>query len=35
MANIDKIRDGSKQEEYSNGGQQTMKFVTKAMEAKA
>ena len=33
MANMDKIRDGAGQEEYTNGGQQTMKFVTQAAEA--
>ncbi len=31
MANLDKIRDGEGQEEYTQGGQQTMKFVTGAM----
>jgi len=30
FANLDKIRDGSGQEEYTSGGQQTMKFVTQA-----
>ena len=33
MANMDKIRDAAGQEEYTNGGQQTMKFVTQAAEA--
>ena len=33
MANMDKIRDGADQEEYTNGGQQTMKFVTQAAAA--
>ena len=33
MANMDKIRDGAGQEEYTNGGQQTMKFVTQAAAA--
>ena len=32
MANMDKIRDGEGQEEYTQGGQQTMKFVTAAMK---
>ena len=32
MANLDKIRDGEGQEEYTQGGQQTMKFVTAAMK---
>ncbi len=31
MANMDKIVDGAGQEEYTSGGQQTMKFVTGAM----
>ena len=31
MANMDKIVDASGQEEYTQGGQQTMKFVTGAM----
>lgn len=31
MANMDKIIDPSGQEEYTQGGQQTMKFVTAAM----
>ncbi len=31
MANLDKITDPKGQEEYTNGGQQTMKFVTGAM----
>ena len=31
MANLDKITDPAGQEEYTNGGQQTMKFVTAAM----
>ena len=33
MANMDKIRDGAGQEEYTNGGQQTMKFVSQAAAA--
>lgn len=33
MANMANIRDGKGQEEYTGGGQQTMKFVTKAMNA--
>ena len=33
MANIDKIRDGERQEEYKSGGEQTMKFVTRAAQA--
>ncbi len=33
MANIDKIRDGKDQEEYTSGGNQTMKFVTRAAKA--
>lgn len=30
MANLDKIRDGEGQEEYTSGASQTMKFVTRA-----
>ena len=30
MINLDKIRDSTKQEEYTSGGQQTMKFVGNA-----
>lgn len=33
MANIDKIRDGAGQEEYTSGGNQTMKFVGNAAKA--
>lgn len=33
MANIDKIRDGAGQEEYTSGGNQTMKFVGNAAAA--
>jgi len=33
MANIDKIRDGAGQEEFTSGGQQTMKFVGNAAKA--
>lgn len=33
MAQLDKIRDGAGQEEYTSGGQQTMKFVGNATAA--
>ena len=35
FANLDKIRDGEGQEEYTSGSQQTIKFVTQAAEHKS